>query len=76
MEKIEQILYSNSHDTADGLEIDFNKVYGVIRELKGLTRNKVKEGCLHMLNYCFENVGNDKVNIEKELEKWMNENIQ
>ena len=68
MKTIEEIIYKNSHDTPDGLEIDFKDIHRVISELKSST----KELTLHMLNYCFDNVGNKDINIDQEIEKYLN----
>lgn len=70
MKTIEEILYKNSNDTSDGLEIDFTIINKVIVELKQLQEDKIKNCVLHMLNYCFENVGKD-TNINEEINKWI-----
>lgn len=67
MKTIEEIIYKNSHDTPDGLEIDYEHIHKVIDELK----NNVKDCTLHMLKYCFDNVGNKDVNVEKEIERYL-----
>lgn len=68
MATIEEIIYKNSHDTPDGLEVDYKNIHRMIEELKANTKNIT----LHMLEYCFNNVGNKDVNVEKEIDKYLN----
>ena len=68
MKTVEEIVYKNSHDTPDGLEIYFGDIHKVVAELKVNT----KEITLQMLKYCFDNVGNKDINIDREIEKLLN----
>lgn len=68
MKTIEEIVYSYTHDTPDGLEVDYGNIHKMIEELKANS----KELTLHMLEYCFNNVGNKDVNVEKEINKYLN----
>lgn len=74
MNRIEEIIYENSHDTGNGLEIDYGKIYFVLDSLKKHQKKQLMDCTLHMLNYCFDNVGNQEVNVAQELEKWIEEN--
>ncbi len=74
MKNLKEIIYKNSHDTSDGLEIDFKDINGVIEKLENAQKENIKTCVLHMLEYCFNNVGNQNVNIEEEINKWINEN--
>lgn len=67
MKTIEEIIYKSSVDTPDGLEINYKEIHRVIQELKDYT----KDCTLHMLKYCFNNVGNKDVNVGKEIEKFL-----
>ncbi len=68
MKTIEEIVCKYSHDTPDGLEIDFRNINKMMDELKANS----KELTLHMLEYCFNNVGNKDVNVEREIDKYLN----
>lgn len=74
MNKIEEIIYGNSTDTGNGMEIDYSKMRFVLDSLKEHQKKQITNCTLHMLNYCFENVGNQEVNVAQELEKWIKEN--
>lgn len=69
MKIIDKIISSYSNATPDGLEIPFENLPKVKEELK----TYIKETILHMLKYCFNNVGNKDVNVKDELDKILND---
>lgn len=75
-ENINTILHSKSRDNGNGLEIDYSNIHVLNQELKDYMRMNIEKCCLHMLQYCFDNVGKQDVDTGKELDNWLKENIE